>query len=1327
MPPSFLATLADSSPLSSRAGGDGAPASPASTHDVAVGTAGPIDPGEHVAFGVFRVAFPQSEGVLGRPASSRWTVRFLVLALLALNVISPANPARATTYTWGGGGADGNWSTAGNWSGGKAPTSSTTTDLQFAGNQQLTVNAQANYTLRSLTFNSGAGAFTLGGGTLTLSTGITQNSANTERINNAITLSGAQTWTVNAGSLNLGSTATINGGTRLLTVNTANGASATFNGVLSGSGGLTKSGAGTLTLTANETSSGTTTISAGTLQIGNGGTSGGLGTAGVSDNGTLAFNRSDDITVANVISGTGGLTLLGGDTLTLTAADTFTGTTTISAGTLQIGNGGTSGSLASASIVDNAALAFNRSDSLSVAGVISGGGSVTQLGGGTLTLAGSNSYTGATNLNAGILNLGSAGALGTGGIISFGGGTLQYSAANQADYSGRFSTADGQAVSIDTNGQAVIFASALASNGGSLTVLDTAGAGVLTLTGNNSYTGATNLDAGTLNVGSAGALGGGGAIVFGGGTLQYSAANTQDYSARFSAVDGQTINIDTNGQSVTFAGALPTGGSLTKLGSGILALNAANTYTGTTAVNGGTLTVPADASLNGGGNITVGSGGTFNVLGSVSPASGSLLTLDGSSSQPATAFLSGTAASLTVGADMYGRSEIVGNNGYGVFNQSGGTNNAGVLNLGYLTGSNGTYNLSGTGTLSTTGNENVGYSGTGTFNQTGGTNTASALYVGLFSPGTYNLSGTGALSVNNETIGCSSTGTFNQTGGTNVFAGQSTLLTIGDGTGGSGTFNLSGTGILAVGTEYVGAGGGAGAFVQTGGTHTVSSQLYVGSNSGLGTYNLSGTGTLSAYSEYIGFIGSGTFTQSGGTHTVGYILNLAGYAGSVGTYNLSGTGVLSAFVEDIGSQDRGTFNQSGGTNTPTYVSLADYTGGSGTFNLNGGVLATTSVSAGSGTSVFNFNGGTLRATYISDYVETRFLSNLTAANVQAGGALIDTNGYSVVASQALLHDPALGATPDGGLVKTGAGTLTLSGVSTYNGGTTVAAGTLQAGTAGSVFGTGSVTVQPGAMLDLNGQSVNVNGLAGTGGTTLSGSGAATLNLTGGAGTYAGVLADGNGTLALTVSGGTNTLTGTNTYSGTTTVGGNGTLALSGGGRLANTGGIVLNAGGTLLLNGGAGAVSHLSSTTPVTLAGGTLAVAGSMEGTRSAVGVGALTLTANSTLDFQQSSGGHVTFGGGFVDAGNAYQLTLANYLGGPEGNNPTQLLFNQDMGSYLNDFQFAYGSNLVAAAQLSVGNGFYELVPVTAVPEPATWLSGALLLGAAALSLRRRMRARLA
>src|SRR5206468_960498 len=151
---------------------------------------------------------------------------------------------------------------------------------------------------------------------------------------------------------------------------------------ISGSGSLTQAGSGTVILTGTN-SYGATTVSAGTLQIGNAGTAGTLGTGAVTDNTALVFNRTDNPVVGNAISGSG--------TVILTGSNSY-GTTTISAGTLQVGNAGTAGTLGAGAVTDNAALAFNRTDNPVVGNAISGSGSLTQAGSGTLILTGSNGY-----------------------------------------------------------------------------------------------------------------------------------------------------------------------------------------------------------------------------------------------------------------------------------------------------------------------------------------------------------------------------------------------------------------------------------------------------------------------------------------------------------------------------------------------------------------------------------------------------------------------------------------------------------------------------------------------------------------------------------------------------------------------------------------------------------------------------------------------------------------------------------------------------------------------------------------------------------------------
>lgn len=153
----------------------------------------------------------------------------------------------------------------------------------------------------------------------------------------------------------------------------------------------------------------------GFLQIGDGGTAG-LIAGHVDNQGTLTFNRSDDLTYAGAISGNGTVTKLGAGTLTFTGSNSYTLGTQIFQGTLQVGNGGSSGRI-SGPVNNSGILAFNRSNNWTYAGNILGSGSLHHLGSGQLTMTGSHTYSGETRINQGTLRL-------NGGSISHPGANL---------------------------------------------------------------------------------------------------------------------------------------------------------------------------------------------------------------------------------------------------------------------------------------------------------------------------------------------------------------------------------------------------------------------------------------------------------------------------------------------------------------------------------------------------------------------------------------------------------------------------------------------------------------------------------------------------------------------------------------------------------------------------------------------------------------------------------------------------------------------------------------------------------------------------------------
>lgn len=450
-----------------------------------------------------------------------------------------------------------------------------------------------------------------------------------------------------------------------------------------------------------------------------------------------------------------------------------------------------------------------------------------------------------------------------------------------------------------------------------------------------------------------------------------------------------------------------------------------------------------------------------------------------------------------------------------------------------------------------------------------GTSTSSLVYAaaGTTISGTISIAGT--TTANTEYFTAASGATLGLSG--NITQGN--LAVSGLTMAGPGVINYSGSGTLTPGKFNVQGGA---------------------------TLNSSANITISSYGNYTGVADTtlSTWNVTAGTVAASTTLFLGNGTGTSGAFKISGGTATFAGTINVGDgfsnsgDGTGTLTVSGGTlSTGTgagNIRLGNARGGVGTFNLDGGTFSTNSpITLGSsttgtgtgGSGTFNFNGGTLQAlgTSIS-------MSGLTTANVRNGGAVIDTNGNGFTIAQSLLHSTVSGDNAtDGGLTKSGSGTLTLTGVNTYTGGTAISAGTL-------AFGNTAAQTLVGVV-----------------------SGAGTLNQIGS---------------------GTTNLTAANTYTGATLVGGanaatiGGVLQVSGAaGAITSSSGIAINGAGTVagnpvsqfLVDNGSittatAAVNRVGDSIPVTFNyGGDLRVVGSgTTGVALSETIGAVTLGTGS-------------------------------------------------------------------------------------------------------------------
>jgi fibronectin-binding autotransporter adhesin len=388
----------------------------------------------------------------------------------------------------------------------------------------------------------------------------------------------------------------------------------TGDGGITGSGGLAKSGTGTTILAVDNSYGGPTTVSGGKLQIGNGGPVGAIGAGAITVTapGTLAFARSGTVTLPNALAGDGVLEQAGPGTLVIPDNKAFTGTVSVSGGTLQLGNGGAVGTLGGGAIdvAAGATLAFNRSGTPTYANLISGGGGVAILSGGPV-LGGANSFTGGVTVS-GEAHLRLPVESGLGAVpdalvadsVILQNGGLKNQDSDPVVHENRGLTLAGDGYFTAGWTKTLTIAGPLTGTGNVFINWDSGRViftnpnsdwnGILTLGGDKSgFNGATGgrLQVAQLNnAGQPGPLGTASAdstnLVFRGGSLIYTGATT-GWDRGATLETSATIEITEVATDAVFSGFLTGPGTLTKTGAGRLILSAGNDFAGQKTISAG--------------------------------------------------------------------------------------------------------------------------------------------------------------------------------------------------------------------------------------------------------------------------------------------------------------------------------------------------------------------------------------------------------------------------------------------------------------------------------------------------------------------------------------------------------------------------------------------------------------------------------------------------------------------------------------------------------------------------------------------------------------------